>query len=134
MWNIFFFCRLSWIFYSRCFVTVWSRVIQFYIAFFFYIYNFYSFYQTFEIIMIIPYWFFLNCFYVNLKEFFYFLNELLLSNRLCVIWISIALLRTIDMSPLYPSMELNFTRWGVLSTKKFQPECVKKESSTERCS
>ena len=31
-----------------------------------------------------------------------------------------------------PSMELILPRWGGLSTKKFQPECVKEESSTER--
>ena len=30
-----------------------------------------------------------------------------------------------------PSMELILQRRGGLSTKKFQPECVKKESSTE---
>ena len=31
-----------------------------------------------------------------------------------------------------PSMELTLLRWGGISTKKFQPECVNEESSTER--
>ena len=31
-----------------------------------------------------------------------------------------------------PSMELTLSRWGGLSTKKFQSECVNEESSTER--
>ena len=31
-----------------------------------------------------------------------------------------------------PSMELTLPRWGGLSTKKFQLECVNKESLTER--
>ena len=31
-----------------------------------------------------------------------------------------------------PSMEVILPRRGGLSTKKFQPECVKEESSTER--
>ena len=33
----------------------------------------------------------------------------------------------------FPSMsELSLSRWLGLSTKKFQPECVNEESSTER--
>ena len=35
---------------------------------------------------------------------------------------------------LSPSMKLNLSRWGGLSTKQFEPECVNEESSTERCS
>ena len=31
-----------------------------------------------------------------------------------------------------PSMELTFSQWRGLSTKKFQPECVNEDSSTER--
>ena len=30
------------------------------------------------------------------------------------------------------SMELTLSLWGGSSTKKFQPECIKEESSTER--
>ena len=30
-----------------------------------------------------------------------------------------------------PSMELTLLRWWGLSTKKFQPECVNEERSTE---
>ena len=31
-----------------------------------------------------------------------------------------------------PSMLFTLSRWGGLSTRKFQPECVNEESSTER--
>ena len=31
-----------------------------------------------------------------------------------------------------PSMELTLSRWGGLSTEKFQPDCVNEDSSTER--
>ena len=36
------------------------------------------------------------------------------------------------MDMFSPSMELNLSRWGSLSTKKFQAECVNEESSNER--
>ena len=31
-----------------------------------------------------------------------------------------------------PLMELTLSRWGDLATKKFQPECINEESSTDR--
>ena len=31
-----------------------------------------------------------------------------------------------------PSMKLTLSRWGSLSTKKFQPKCADEDSSTER--
>ena len=37
-----------------------------------------------------------------------------------------------DLRDYPPSMELTLSRWGGLSTKKFQPECVNEKSSAER--
>ena len=37
-----------------------------------------------------------------------------------------------DLQDFPPAMELTLSRWGGLSTKKFQPECVNKKCSTER--
>ena len=77
--------------------------------------------------------FFLDSRFQNHPEWQYYKNTTqhifrLYISPLCLFIVNVCYTRST------PSVELTLSRWGGLSTKRFQPECVNEESSTERCS